>query len=177
MTQEPIAQAMTAMCPLDEAGNVGDDEGLLIDADHTEIRDQRCERVVGDFGPGGADHGDQRGFSRVRQTDQTDVGDQLELDEQRTLFPGFSRLGKPRGLPCGRCEVLIPLPSPPALYDPNSLALSGEIREDLSGIFVANDRADGKLDDDVLARVARAIRSHSMLAPLRAPLGSELKVI
>ena len=56
MTQEPVADPRTLVCPLDQARNIGQHEGLArTEADHTELRHQGRERVAGDLGLGGAE--------------------------------------------------------------------------------------------------------------------------
>jgi len=47
VAQELIAEAVALMGAFDEAGDVGDDEGLVVvGADDAEIRDERGERGV-----------------------------------------------------------------------------------------------------------------------------------
>ena len=90
---------MTFVSAFDETGDVRDDERLIIDADDAEVRYERSEGIVGNLRLRGADHGDQSRFPGIGQTDDADVGDQLELDEQIALLAGIAGLRESRGLP------------------------------------------------------------------------------
>ena len=97
VTQELVAEAVAFVRAFDETGDVGDDERLVVIRLHdAEVRDERRERIVGDLRLRGADHGDERRLAGVRQTDDADVGDELELDEQLALFAFFARLREAR---------------------------------------------------------------------------------
>ena len=87
--QKLVAEAVSFVCAFDETRNIGNDECLLvIRFDDAEVRDERGEWIVGDFRFGGADHRDQRRLAGIRQTDDSHVGDELQLDEQLALFAG-----------------------------------------------------------------------------------------
>ena len=85
--QEADAEAGTLMRAFDEAGKIGDDEGAAefgavaagaaVGVDDAEIRFERGERIVGDFGARGGDDGDERGFSCVGKTDEADIGEKF----------------------------------------------------------------------------------------------------
>ena len=53
-----------------------------------EVRHQRGERVVGDLRPRGRDARDQRRLAGVREADQADVGQQLQVEAEVLLFAG-----------------------------------------------------------------------------------------
>jgi len=48
-----------------------------VGADDAEIRFERSERIVGDFGARGRDDGNQRGLASIGKTDQADIGEQF----------------------------------------------------------------------------------------------------
>src|SRR5689334_19547769 len=99
VAQELIAETMSFVRAFDESRNVGDDERfVVIRADHTEVRDERRERVIGDLRLRCADDRDERRLARVRKTDHADVGDELELDEELALLTLFTRLRESRSL-------------------------------------------------------------------------------
>ena len=124
VAEELVAEAVTFVRAFDEAGDVGDDEGLVVvGADDAEVRDERGEGIVGDLRLGGADDGDQRRLAGVRQSDEADVGDQLQLDEQLALLAGVAVLREARRLARGGGEVLVAPPAAPALGDENALAV------------------------------------------------------
>ena len=95
----------------------------VVGADDAEVRDERRERIVGDLRLGGADDGDERRLAGVGQSDQTDVGDQFQLDEELALLAGVAVLREARGLTRGGGEVLIAPPAAAALGDEHALAV------------------------------------------------------
>src|ERR1700680_2591874 len=93
MAEELVAQTMSLMCSLDQSGNVGDDDRLIvIRLDDAEVRDERGEGIVGDLRLRRADRRDQRRFAGVRESDDTDVSDEFELDGQLALLAVVARL-------------------------------------------------------------------------------------
>ena len=49
MAQEPVANAPPLMCALNQTGNIGNYELLVIDLRHPETRVKCCKSVIGDF--------------------------------------------------------------------------------------------------------------------------------
>src|SRR5207253_3876716 len=143
VAEEFVSEAVAFMSAFDEAGNVGNNECLIINADDAEVWNERGERIVGDFRFRGADHRDQRRFARVRQSNDADVGDQLQFNEQLALFTCIARLRKSRRLTSGRREMLVAPPAAPTLRDEHTLALVGEISKHVTRLSVADNRADG----------------------------------
>ena len=89
VAQESVAEARARVRPSIEPGDVGDDERPLArQPDRPEVRHQRRERVVGDLGARRGDAGDQRRLADVRETEQADVGEQLELEAHVRSWPG-----------------------------------------------------------------------------------------
>src|SRR5712691_11988902 len=100
-----MAEPMAFVRAFDEAGNVSDDEGLIvIRTDDAEVGDERGEGIVSDLRLRRADDRDQRRLPGVWQADDSDIGDQLQLDEQFALFAGITGLREPRRLARGRRE-------------------------------------------------------------------------
>ena len=51
VTQEVVAQSDAHVCAFDETGDIGEDGAVTGGfADDAEVRDEGCERVIGDFG-------------------------------------------------------------------------------------------------------------------------------
>src|SRR5436190_20678622 len=178
VTQELVTEAVTFVRPFDETRNVGYDECLIvIRPDNAEIRSESSKGIVGDLWLRRADDGDQRRFSRIRKSDDADIGDQLQLDEKLALFAFVARLRESRRL-TGRCrEMLVAPPAAPALRNLHALALGREVGENIAGLLVAHDRSDRKLDDDVAAVLSGAIRAEAMFSTASAPLALKLKVV
>ena len=81
--QELEAEAVALAGALDEAGQVGEGEALVADADDTEHRLQRSERVFGDLGPGVGDGGEQGRLARVGEAEQPHIGEQAQVESER----------------------------------------------------------------------------------------------
>src|SRR3954452_23684647 len=112
MTQEPVTEPGARVRALDEARNVGDDERPLArQADGAEVRNQGGERVIGDLWPRRGDAGDQRRLADVREAEQADVREQLELEPDGALLAGRPRFGLARGAVGRRREVDVPAPT------------------------------------------------------------------
>ena len=60
VAQELMAQALALARTLDEAGDVGNDIGVLAGTHHAQIGHKRGKRVVGDLGTGGTHARDER---------------------------------------------------------------------------------------------------------------------
>src|SRR5207248_2372781 len=100
--------------------------------------DERGERIVGDLRLGRADDGDQRRLAGIRKTDQTDVGDQLQLDEQLALVAGVAVLREARRLARGGGEMLVAPAAAAAFGDEDALTVMREVGDDLASRLVAN---------------------------------------
>ena len=134
-----MAEAMPLVRSFDEAGDVGDDERLIVIRAHdAQVGDQRRERIVRNLRLGRADDRDQRRLAGVWQADDSDIGDQLQLDEKLALFARVARLGEARRLTRGRREVLVSPPAAPALRHQHPLALLREVGENDAGVLVAD---------------------------------------
>ena len=96
VAQELGAEAGAEMRAFNESGHVGDDEGLLVgllaDGDDAEIGLEGGEGIVGDFGFGGGDAGDEGGLAGVGIADEADVGEELEFEAVVALLAGAAEL-------------------------------------------------------------------------------------
>src|SRR5438552_2436780 len=70
-----------------QARHVGYDELDVAGLDHAEVRDQGRERVVGDLRAGRGHRRDQARLSGIREADQPDVGDRLQLEDEVAVLP------------------------------------------------------------------------------------------
>src|SRR5439155_835872 len=84
--QELLAEAETAARPLDEPGDVGDDELAIVEPRDAQIRNERRERIVRDLRSSAGESREERGLSRIRQTGEADVGGELELEVNLPLL-------------------------------------------------------------------------------------------
>ena len=81
MPQKLVSQPMALVRAFDKSGNVRYHETLaLAVTDHTQVGNQRGERIVGNLRPHRRDRCDQRRLAGIGQTDDTDVGQQSEFN-------------------------------------------------------------------------------------------------
>ncbi len=144
---------------------------LLADGDHAEVGLEGGEGIVGDFGAGGGDAGDERGLAGVGIADQADVGQQLQFQAIGALLAGAAQFVLARGLVGGGGEVLVAASAAAALGDDQALVGLLEVVDELAGFLVVKRCADGDLQDDGVAVEAGAVGAHAVLAALRLVLG------
>jgi hypothetical protein len=176
VAQELDAQAGAEVRALDEAGHVGDDEGLLVrllaHGDHAEVGLEGGEGVVGDLGPRGGDARDERGLAGVGIADQADVGQQLQFQAVAALLAGAAQLVLARSLVGAGGEVLVAAPAAPALGDDDALVGLLEVVDQLAGLLVVERCADGNLQ--VIERPSRPVQLEPMPCSPRCALCSGL---
>jgi len=177
--EELDAQTCTQMRSFDEAGEVGDGEGFRVrkvaDLDDAEVGFERGEGVVGDLGFGGGEARDERGFADVRVTDQTGVGEQAQFEAVVALFAGAAELVLARSLVGAGGEVLVAASAASAAGDDDGLAGAAEVVDQLAGVVVVEQRADGDFEGGVFAGLARAVGAFAVAAALRFVLGVKRK--
>ena len=159
MLQRIDAQAVAEMRPLDEAGDVGDDEAPRSPASTTpKMRDERRERIIGDHRPGRRDFRDQGGLCRRS-------GNPISPTSAMSFSSSTSSFSSP-GLPgsCSRgtwCVAVAKdaLPRPP--FPPLAARISGRGEEDRRRTspvsIVLDDRADGNAKLQVGALFSLAV--------------------
>ena len=178
--EELDAEAGAEVGAFDEAGHVGDGEGLFVgwvaDLDDAEVGLEGGEGVVGDFGFGGGEARDERGFADVGEADEAGVGEQAELEAVVAGFAGAAEFVLARGLVGGGGEVLVAAAAASALGDDDFFAGMGEVVDELAGVVVVEQGADGDVEDGVLAGVAGHVGAHAVLAALGLPFGVEAEV-
>ena len=163
--EEADAEAVAFAGPFDEAGDVGRDEGLeALPGDDAEVGDERREGVVGDLRARGGDGGDERRLAGVREADERDVGEELQLEGEGPPLAFAARVGATGRAVRRGGEVLVAAPALSALDDDEDLPVLGEVGEDLAGVGVLDDGADGNGDVDVGALLPLAVRAHAVLA-------------
>ena len=155
MFEELDAEAGAEVRAFDEAGHVGDGEGFFVgevaDLDDAEVGFERGEGVVGDLGLGGREARDERGFADVGEADEAGVGEQTELEAVVAGFAGAAELVLSRGLVRGGGEMLVAAAAAAAAGDDDFFVGVGEVVDQLAGVVVVEERADGDLEGVVLA--------------------------
>ena len=170
--EELDAEAGAEVGAFDEAGKVGDGEGLLgvgevADLDDAEVGLEGGEGVVGDLGFGGGEARDEGGFADVGVADEAGVGQQTQLEAVVALFAGAAELVLARGLVGAGGEVLVAASSASAAGDDDGLVGTGEVVDELAGLVVVEEGTDGDFEGGVLAGVAGAVGAEAVASALR----------
>lgn len=81
------------MRSFDQSRQIGDDKcaslsrsGIRISGNDAQMRLESGEGIRGDFGACRGNARDERGLSRIRETDEADVREQLEFEPQMALL-------------------------------------------------------------------------------------------
>jgi hypothetical protein len=176
VAEELGAEAGAEVGAFDEAGHVGDDVGELVglfaDGDDAEVGLEGGEGVIGDFGLGGGDAGDEGGLAGVGVADQAYVGEELEDQAVVALFAGAAEFVLARGLVDGGGEVLVAAAAAPAFGDDDALVGGLEVVDQLAGVLVVKSCADRDLQ--VMELPSRPVQLEPMPCWPRWPLCSGL---
>jgi hypothetical protein len=171
VAQEQRAQACALRRSFNDSGDVGDHEAAeCFDADHAQVRVQRGERVVRHLRRGRGHGAHEGALARVREAEQADVGEQLQLQPDVALLAlgaggGLARRAVERAL-----EVHVALAAVAAAGDQQALAVLHQVADDLVGGDVHHLGADRHADHHVLAGLAVHLAAHAVLAALGAEL-------
>src|SRR5262249_30662892 len=151
----------------DQTRDVGDDEALIrADADDAEMRLQRRERIVGDARRRRGHGAYKCGFARIREAEQTDVGEPLQFETKiahvtRGARRRLARRAIGRALEGGIADA-----AASADGDLQPLAVADQVADDFLGIDVDDGRADRNTNDGVLTLLAGHLPAHPVLAAL-----------
>ena len=132
VAEELVAQPAALARALDQAGHVGHGERGVAGGDHTEVGDQRRERVVGDLGARPRDRGDQARLAGARVADQADVGDDLELEHDLQLVAGLAEEREAGRLALGAGQRRVAEAAAAALGDDELGAGADQVGEQLA---------------------------------------------
>ena len=132
--------------------------------------------IVGDLRTRRRDARDERRLAGIRETDQADVGEQLQLEPQILFLARFAGLHFARRPIRRRREVRVADPAAAAARDEHALTFGRQIREQLerlvrvAGLFV-DQRADRHGELEIVAALAGAVRSLTVSAAPGGQLG------
>jgi hypothetical protein len=178
--EELDAEAMAEVCAFDEAGKIGYGEGLGVgifaDLDYAEVWLEGGEGVVRDLRLGGGEPRDEGGFAHVGVTDQAGVGEETELKAVRAFFTGAAKFVFAWGLVSAGSEVLVAASAASAFGDDDGLVGVGEVVDELAGLVIVEESADGDLEDSVFPGLAGAVGAEAVAAALSFVLGVETEV-
>src|SRR5678815_2490763 len=159
---------MAEVSALDQPGNVGDHERLIvIVGDDSEIRLEGGKGIVGDLGSCRRDARDQGGLSGVRKANQSDIGEKLQLQSKFFLFARQSVLGAAGRAVYRRCKVSVPMTAAAPGRDQHALARLGEIVKQFAGFKVVDYRSERDSDFQILAILSMPVAAFAMAAAAR----------
>src|SRR5512143_941097 len=168
--QELQAESATFVRSLDDAGQVGDAErAIRRELNDAKVGTERGERIVADLGLRRGDDRQQRRFSRVGLADQTDVGDELELELERASLAIFTRLKLSRRSVGRGGEVRVALSAASAPSDDNAVAVLQHFAQELGRCEISNDGADRDRQNDVGAGPSAPVAAGPVVAGRRRP--------
>src|ERR1035437_618592 len=93
---------------------------------------QRGERIRRDFGPGLGNGREQRGFARVRITDEADFGDDAKFQKVFAFHARLARLRETRRLAARRREITVAQTAAPAFAQDKLLAVFREVGDEFA---------------------------------------------
>ena len=125
--EEVVAEARAGAGALDQPGDVGDDELAVVGLERAQDGLERRERVRRDLRLGAGHAGEQRRLARVREADEPDVGQQLEVQLDDALVAGQAALGEPRRLAHGGLEARVAAAAGPAARHRDLLPRAHEV--------------------------------------------------
>ncbi len=139
MPQKLDAEAVTLVCPFDDARNIGHDEGAKVaQLNHTEVRFECGERVIRNLRSGCGDHRDQRAFAGIGEADQSDVGEEFEFQAKLEFLPFLAGFVFSGSLMRSSREARVALSAAAATSHGEHLTGCGEIEELLAGLIVVD---------------------------------------
>jgi hypothetical protein len=178
VSKERVAKPRSGTGALDQPGDVGDRRSTLIvaEVEDAEVRLERGEGIVGDLGFGGRDGGEDGRLAGIGQADESDVGDQPELQAQPPLFARLALLGMLGCLVGGRLEVGVAEAASTTLGDERELIGRQEVREKLAGAVVVDRRPGRDRQHEILAGLAVASGAGASTARLGLEVVAVLEV-
>ncbi len=168
VAQELMAQPGAFRRALDQAGDVGHHEGLLvIDPHHAQVGMQRGEGIVGHLRARIGDVRDKGRLAGVRHAQQAHVGQHLQLQLDHAALTRLAvHLLAGRAVGAG-LEVQVAPAAQATLGQANGLAMLGQVGDQFAGIHVQDLRADRHAQVHIFAARAIAIGAPAILAVAR----------
>src|SRR5690606_17049983 len=148
-------------------GDVSDRVATLPRLHDAEVRVQRREGVVGDLGLRSRQCRDEARLARRGVPDESDIRDDLELEDDVALPAGGAKQGEAGSLALGVGEGRVAEAALATGRNDYAHTRFREIGED-GAVWVFHDRADGNRQLEVGSRRARTVVSHAGLPILGA---------
>ena len=171
VAQEVVAEADAVGRTLDEPRDIRHDKALLVvRLDDAEHRRDRREVVLRDLRARRADTGDEARLADRRIADETDICEQLELEDQVARLTRLAELRKRRRTVGGIREFRIAAAAAAALADDSLLADLREVCEHLTRLLILDDRTGRHLDVAGRCILAVLVLDIAVLTVLRLEL-------
>ena len=166
MPEEAVTEPTPLMSALYQSRNVRQNEFKTIHGDQSQIRMKRGEWIFRDFWPGIRCRGQQRRLSGIRQTQQTDVGDQLQSQPNGSLDTLLSHVKATWCLVHGGLEPQISETAIPSFRQEKSLSDPSQIDQHGSPVLFKNLGSGRYPQEDVGAILSGTLPAHPTLAVL-----------
>ena len=174
VAKESQSQSTSLGCALDDAGNVGHDEGTSVAVGHDAERGfEGGEGVVGNLGAGIGERADQRRLTGVGEADQTDIGEELQFQDHHHFLHGLAGLGVARCLVGGGAKLEVAQSAASAFEQHHDLSVFDDIAEIFTGFGIVGHGAGRYLDVAICAVAAVA----AAFAAVAAVAGKNVAVI
>ena len=147
VAKESQSQSASLGCALDDAGNVGHDEGTSVAVGHDAERGlEGGEGVVGNLGAGVGERADQRRLTGIGEADQTDIGEELQFQDHHHFLHGLAGLGVARRLVGGGAKLEVAQSAASAFEQHHDLSVFDDIAEIFAGFGIVGHGAGRYLD-------------------------------
>src|SRR5579872_3434836 len=163
--------------PLDHAGDVRHHEAAMpSDIHHPQVGMQRGEGVIGHFRACSRYRPDQSRFARIRQSQQSNVGNEFELQLECPLLSGQAGSKLPGRTVGARFELLVSPASLAAARDQEDLSFVRHVAQFFAGVRVTHDRPHRDGNVEVVTATPEAVVPGTGLAGpgLEGPLDPEI---
>lgn len=139
MPEETVTKPSTFGGALNQAGDIGDRErGVVVKADHTEVRFQSGEGIVRDTWPCRRDHADQGALAHIGEPHQRDVGHQSNFEAEPAFLTMFTLFGKGGGTTTVREKPGVSAASSSTGNGHPTVTVTVEFGQHLTGVHIAH---------------------------------------
>ena len=165
MAQELQPEPRAFRGAFDQSGHIGDDEAVVVvDADHSKVRMQRRERIIGNLRPCGGHRANEGRLACIRHAQQANIGKHFQLELEIANLAFFAGTELPRRAVDARLEVKVAEPAFATLREHCFLLVPCKISDDLAGIGIGDHGADRHPQHDVVGAMAVLVGAASVLA-------------
>ena len=152
VTKETQTEAASLAGTLDDAGDVGHHERLIVAIGHDAQRGfHRCERIVGNLRAGIRQCTHQRRLAGIGESHEADIGQQLQLEDDGHLLHGLAGLCEAWCLIGGRAELEVAESTATTLEQDDFLSVVVHVAHKLTCLGIVDHRTRRHIDVDIAA--------------------------